>query len=85
MPEQLIDLDEEERALVHAHRQQKKEERDRLTRRLLVLELALSFESWLQKHERGSSFSTFVNEFGCDDPNHAKLYESVQAIRALLN
>ncbi len=84
MSEQLFDLDEEERAILYAHRQRKQQERDRLALRLKLLDLAHRYEAWLQANGRGSSFSTFVNEFGCSEPEGNKLYQQVQAIRALL-
>ncbi len=82
--EKLWSLSDEEQALVIEHRRQLLAERNRLARRLRVLELALKYEHWLQKNERGSSFSTFVNEFGCDDGNSNTLYEQVQGVRDLL-
>ena len=84
MSEQLFDLDEEERAILYAHRQRKQQERDRLALRVKLLDLAHRYEAWLQANGRGSSFSTFINEFGCSEPEGNKLYQQVQAIRALL-
>lgn len=84
MSEQLFELDEEERAILYAHRQRKQQERDRLALRLKLLDLAHRYEAWLQANGRGSSFSTFVNEFGCSEPEGNKLYQQVQAIRDLL-
>ncbi|WP_220814082.1 hypothetical protein [Pseudomonas paralcaligenes] len=85
MTEKLFDLDEEERALIYAHRQQKEQAREQRMLRLRVLELALRYETWLQKQGRGSSFSTFVNEFGYDDPGGKHLYTLVQAVRDALS
>lgn len=37
--------------------------------------VAACYAEWLEANGRGTSFSTFVNEFGYDEPDAAKLYE----------
>ncbi|MCY1287803.1 hypothetical protein D9M68_404470 [compost metagenome] len=59
-----------------------------MRQRLLKLQMAAQYEQWLQENERGSSFSTFVNEFGaeaCGQAQLSVLYECIQALRALVS
>ena len=74
------DLSDDEVQMVLRSREDAAKEAERLCRRLRLLQAAARYEQWLQEHARGSSFSTFVNEFD----GQADMYESVQAIRALV-
>ena len=40
-----------------------------------LLEVAARYAEWLKAHDRGTSFSTFVNEFGYERSDAAKVYE----------
>jgi hypothetical protein len=50
---------------------------------LNVLRLATEWESWLQRNRRGSTFSTFVDEFGYDEIGADTIYRRVEAVRQM--
>lgn len=52
--------------------------------RLKLLTVALDYEKWLQNKGRISTFSTFANEFGCDDAYLKDDYYFVEKIRGCL-
>lgn len=45
-----------------------------------LLKLSLGYLRWLVKNQRGSSFSTFVNEFPYDHLGAGEVYKKVMAI-----
>jgi hypothetical protein len=78
----VIELTEEEQALIMKRREEiaAKEERRRV--KLLTIEIAAKYEAWLQREGRGSTFSTFVNEFDYDEHDASLMFKRVEAIRA---
>jgi len=56
----------EERTAILDMRQRAAITRDMLEARESLLLMALEFESWMQKNQRGPSFSAFLNEHGAD-------------------
>lgn len=79
-----IILNDEERDLILRNRAIKDEARARDELRIRILKTALEYEAWLQCHGRGSSFSTFVDEFGFDENGNAALFKSVEMVRAVV-
>ncbi len=51
--------------------------------RAKVLKVAHGYRGWLDKHGRGSSFSTFVNEFGYQGRDSTQVFHAVQRLFAV--
>lgn len=81
----VIELTEEERVIILARRNEFAEKEERLRKKLLTIETAAKYESWLQKEGRGSSFSTFVDEFGYDEHGASAMFNMVEAVRKAAN
>lgn len=75
------DLTSEEIALITELRQKKQAQEAFCLETQKILKVAAGYERWLYKHRRGSSLSTFVNEFGFDAPGAGVVYQIVQNIR----
>jgi len=69
-----------EKALIISGRDQKAKEKAHDKKTILLLKVAFQYQSWLQKNLRGSTFSTFVNEFGYSSDQTKNDYEVVRAI-----
>ena len=41
------------------------------------LQVAARYADWLEANGRGTSFSTFVNEFGYQEPDASKVYQNL--------
>lgn len=78
----LGELSDEEVAMIEQHRAEKARQRERLDNIAKVLMLAARYERWLQKEERGSSFSTFVNEFSYEQKDCSTMFRMVEHLRA---
>lgn len=75
-------LTESERAMVLQRREQEAKEAKNRAFRLKALGIAADYEAWLQTNNRGSTFSTFVEEFGYDELGADYVFRHVEAIRA---
>lgn len=53
--------------------------------RIHLLDVAHRWAEWLAEHNRGPSFSTFVNEFGYDAGAPAETYRDVDALLGWLD
>lgn len=73
-------LTEEEIALIHKHRKERARIAEANARRLEVLEVAAAYERWLQLHQCGSSYSTFVNEFGYEGRRGDHVFHVVESL-----
>ncbi len=80
-----MELTEYERKMVLADRLRRVQEQESLRMRRVVLDLAARYEAWLQDNGRGSTFSTFVNEFGYDEIGAAEIYRRVQKVQAAVD
>ena len=76
-----MELTAEEVDLVLKHREEQAQVAEAQRMKLRVLGIASQYEAWLQTHNRGSSFSAFVNEFECDEAT-ANLFKRVETVRA---
>lgn len=77
----LINLTEDERALILRRREKAEAEALALLAKLQVIETAAKYEAWLQSNKRGSSFSTFVNEFGYQEAGADVMFFRVENVR----
>lgn len=78
---QNMKLDDDEIALIERHREEKRKRKERESFALLALKIAAGYEEWLQREQRGDSFSTFVSEYGYQGSNASKLHQMIQKIR----
>lgn len=74
-------LSEDEVELIQSRRQEQAKKEAAAAVRLKALQVTASYEAWLQEHERGSTYSTFTNEFGGD----SSLWDLVEALREALS
>jgi|GEM_PF-1255471 len=77
----LGELSQAEIDLVNKHRKEKLRVEKANAMVVLALHTATAYEQWLQKEKRGSSFSTFCNEFGFDVENSADMFKVVEQLR----
>lgn len=75
------ELSPEEIAFIVKRRSEQKSQEAHCLETQKILKVAEGYERWLYKHQRGSSLSTFVNEFGFDAPGAGVIYRIVQNIR----
>lgn len=78
-------LTPEEKALILNNREKANRASKKAEMKLRVLKIAGNYESWLQANGRGSSFSTFVEEFGFDEPGAAEFFRRVEKVRAAVD
>ena len=57
---------------------EKKKKREQVTE---ILKVAWQYDSWLTSKRRGSSFSTFINEFGFEGEDGSKIFREVEIVR----
>lgn len=74
-------LTESERALIIQRREDEKKAAEARASRRSALRVAADYEAWLQDNGRGSTFSTFVNEFGYDEAGAGDVFRRVETIR----
>lgn len=74
-------LSEDEVELIKARRREQARVAAVAAERLKALRAAADYEAWLQEHGRGSTYSTFVNEFDGD----SRLWDLVEALREALS
>lgn len=75
------DLTDEELSIVRRHREEKAARAASQALRLSALKLAAEYDEWLSTNGRGSSFSTFVDEFGYEESDCSLMYRIVQKLR----
>lgn len=75
------ELSTREQQMIREHRAKEAKEARLNELRLKVLRYAADYEQWLQDNGRGDSYSTFVNEFGCTDPERQYIYECLVSVR----
>lgn len=75
------ELSEFETAMVLEHRAKLSAEKANDEWRRLALRLAYEYETWLQEEGRGSTFSTFVNEFNYDEHDASQVFKAVEQCR----
>jgi len=78
---QPTDLTQQEIDLVLGYREKQKERARQRKNRVHLLNIAKAYEEWLQDNSRGSSFSTFMDEFGFNGLNSADVFRLVEEIR----
>jgi len=71
-----MDLTAEEIALVEEYRKEKAKEEERRRRTSHRLQIAKDYIEWLYANGRGTTFSTFVDEFGYGRDGEVEHYES---------
>lgn len=62
-----MELTPSEEKMILESRQKQKYFLKRKASALHLLKTAYEYETWLQEHGRGSSFTTFLDEFGYDE------------------
>lgn len=77
-----LSLTDAERELILQRRAEQERAAVALAERRAILDIASRYEAWLQDNGRGSTFSTFVDEFGYDDIGAGDVFSRVEAIRA---
>lgn len=75
------DLTQEEINLILGHREKQKERARERKNRIHLLDIAKKYEEWLQDNNRGSSFSTFMDEFGFSGLIAKDVFRLVEEIR----
>lgn len=73
-------LSDEEINLINDHRAQKAKKLHLDKSRRRVLHVALQYRLWLARKGRGSSFSTFVDEFGYQERDCSEIFRVVENI-----
>jgi hypothetical protein len=76
----IFEITESEKKLILQMRRDEANRKTIQRQRVFALETALKYETWLQENKRGSSFSTFVDEFGCQVADKL-VFEQVESIR----
>lgn len=75
-----ITLTDDEVKLIENNRAKKAQQEWRINNRIKTLVTALRYDKWLKKNGRGSSFSTFVNEYGYEDKDASDMYKVVKEV-----
>jgi long-subunit acyl-CoA synthetase (AMP-forming) len=76
----IFEITESEKKLILQMRRDEANRKTIQRQRLFALEIAAKYEAWLQENNRGSSFSTFVDEFGYQVADKL-VFEQIEAIR----
>lgn len=74
-------LSPDEVKLLEAHRKRKETQGQSSAHQIHALKVAARYSIWLDKEGRGTSFSTFVDEFGYESSDCKQVYEKVLKIR----
>lgn len=77
-----IKFDDEEIEIIKKHRAAKEKSDLRFNNRIKALDIARKYDIWLRKNGRGSSFSTFVDEFGFEGDDSFFMYQVLKDILA---
>ena len=78
----LGELSQYEVDLIKKSRQQAERDKSIAQLKLSALQIAAGYEKWLQENERGSSFSTFHEEYGCKGNCVSSMFKIVEELRA---
>lgn len=81
MTDELGDLSPDEVALIRQRRAENSRREQQLEFRLEAIKVAAEYETWLQANKCGDSFSTFINEFGYQEPQGSIMHHYVTRIR----
>lgn len=80
-----MDLTDSERRLILERREREAAKAQESRERLVVLRNATEYETWLQVEGRGSSISTFLDEFCCRTfvgLSASEMFRRVELVRA---
>jgi hypothetical protein len=77
---QTISLSKDELEIIQKRRDEKAKAEFKIKYRIKALETARNYDVWLRENGRGSSYSTFVNEFGYEDDDSSFMYKVVKEI-----
>jgi hypothetical protein len=77
---EVFEVTEHEKKLILQMRRDEANRKTIQRQRLFAMETAAKYEAWLQENNRGSTFSTFVDEFGYQAADKL-VFEQVEAIR----
>ena len=78
----MMEITEQEQAQLIAQRDENGRFKRALKRRAEILKVAYQYELWLQANGRGSSFTTFCDEFGYQsEANLSSIYAAVNEVR----
>jgi hypothetical protein len=80
-----LTLTDEEVEMITKTRESASESREIMLQRKVSLAVAAKYETWLQDNNTGSTFSTFVNNYGYEEPDATWRYKVVEAIRSALD
>ncbi len=80
--ETVVTLTKGELEMIKACREKDRREAEERGARRKALRLAADYEAWLQDNGRGSTFSTFANEFDYDEHDASEVFKRVEKIRA---
>jgi len=75
------DLTSEEIEIIQKMRKEKEKEKENRELIIKALKTAAQYEEWLFYNGMGSSFSTFVDDFGYQDKDVRLIYQLVESIR----
>lgn len=73
----LSDLTKEEKELILKRRQDPVRAESRIRQQQKILKTSIDYWKWLVENGRGSSFSTFIEEFGYDGHDSSIMYKAV--------
>lgn len=80
----LTDLTEDEKRLILKRRNDQVRAESRTRQQKKVMKTSIEYWDWLVENDRGSSFSTFVNEFEYDGSDSSIMYKAVQVYLELI-
>lgn len=75
-----LELTELELEMIRRHRAAQAVDAARRTARRVTLDVASRYEAWLQSNDRGSSYTTFVDEFGYDEKDAGEMFRKVETV-----
>lgn len=75
-----MELTASEQEMIRKHRAAQAADAERRSARRVTLDTASRYEAWLQDHGRGSTFSTFVDEFGYNGKDVAEMFRKVEKV-----
>jgi len=81
MSDEFGELSQQEQRMIREHRAKEAKQARLNELRLKVLLYAADYEQWLQDNGRCDSYSTFVNEFGCVDPEREYIHACIVSVR----
>ena len=73
-------ISDKELTKIKLEREKRKQERREHLHYVKILRVASEYSFWLHRKSRGSSYSTFVNEFGYQEKDSSKTFDLVTKI-----